>query len=134
MGTNMKRIIIDTNFYVAFKRNDAEAVNLLQRADYIGVNTVIFGELLAGFRCGNKERDNRAELDRFLDSARVNLLVVDDETSEFYAQVFSELRQKGRPIPSNDLWLAASALQHGLALATFDDHFTHISSILLALR
>jgi predicted nucleic acid-binding protein len=134
MGTNMKRIIIDTNFYVAFKRNDAEAVNLLQRADYIGVNTVILGELLAGFRCGNKERDNRAELDRFLDSARVNLLVVDDETSEFYAQVFSELRQKGRPVPSNDLWLAASALQHGLALATFDDHFTHISSILLALR
>lgn len=134
MGTNMKRIIIDTNFYVAFKRNNAEAVNLLQRADYIGVNTVILGELLAGFRCGNKERDNRAELDRFLDSARVNLLVVDDETSEFYAQVFSELRQKGRPIPSNDLWLAASALQHGLALATFDDHFTHISSILLALR
>jgi len=134
MGSNMKRIIIDTNFYVAFKRNDAEAVNLLQRADYIGVNTVILGELLAGFRCGNKERDNRAELDRFLDSARVNLLVVDDETSEFYAQVFSELRQKGRPIPSNDLWLAASALQHGLALATFDDHFTHISSILLALR
>lgn len=130
----MKRIIIDTNFYVAFKRNDAEAVSLLQRADYIGVNTVILGELLAGFRCGNKERDNRAELDRFLDSARVNLLAVDDETSEFYAQVFSELRQKGRPIPSNDLWLAASALQHGLALATFDDHFTHISSILLALR
>ena len=134
MGTNMKRIIIDTNFYVAFKRNDAEAVNLLQRADYIGVNTVILGELLSGFRCGNKERDNRAELDRFLDSARVNLLVVDDETSEFYAQVFSELRQKGRPVPSNDLWLAASALQHGLALATFDDHFTHVSSILLALR
>lgn len=130
----MKRIIIDTNFYVAFKRNDAEAVSLLRRADYIGVNTVILGELLAGFRCGNKERDNRAELDRFLDSARVNLLVVDDETSEFYAQVFSELRQKGRPIPSNDLWLAASALQHGLALATLDDHFTHISSILLALR
>ena len=130
----MKRIIIDTNFYVAFKRNDAEAVNLLQRADYIGVNTVILGELLAGFRCGNKDRDNRAELDRFLDSARVNLLVVDEETSDFYAQVFSELRQKGRPIPSNDLWLAASALQHGLALATFDDHFTHISSILLALR
>ncbi len=134
MGTNMKRIIIDTNFYVAFKRNDPEAVNLLQRADYIGVNTVILGELLAGFRCGNKERENRAELDLFLDSARVNIIAVDDETSEFYAQVFSELRQKGRPIPSNDLWLAASALQHGLALATFNDHFTHISSMLLALR
>src|SRR6266702_821945 len=131
---NMKRIIIDTNFYAAFKRNDTEAVNLLKRAEYIGVNTVILGELLAGFRCGNRERENRMELDQFLDSARVDIVMVDDETSEFYAQVFSELRQKGRPIPSNDLWLAASALQHGLALATYDDHFRYISSILLALR
>lgn len=48
--------------------------------------------------------------------------------------VNQELRQKGRPIPSNDLWLAASALQHGLALATFDDHFSHINGILPALR
>jgi predicted nucleic acid-binding protein len=130
----MKRIIIDTNFYTAFKRNDAAAVNLLQRAEYIGVNTVILGELLAGFRCGNREQQNRFELDQFLDSARVATIAVDDETAEFYAQVFSDLRQKGRPIPSNDLWLAASALQNGLALATFDDHFSAISGLLLALR
>lgn len=130
----MKRIIIDTNFYAAFKRNEADAVNLLKRVEYIGVNSVILGELLAGFRCGNRERENRLELDQFLDSVRVDTIPLDDETAEFYAQVFSELRQKGRPIPSNDLWLAASALQHGLALATYDDHFRHISSILLALR
>lgn len=130
----MKRIIIDTNFYAAFKRNENEAVSLLKQVEYIGVNSVILGELLAGFRCGNRERKNRIELDQFLDSARVNLIPIDDETAEFYAQVFSELRQKGRPIPSNDLWLAASALQHGLALATYDDHFSHISGILLAVR
>lgn len=130
----MKRIIIDTNFYAAFKRNAAEAANLLKRVEYIGINTVILGELLAGFRCGNRERENRLELEQFLDTARVDTIALDDETAEFYAQVFSELRQKGRPIPSNDLWLAASALQHGLALATYDDHFRHISSILLALR
>lgn len=130
----MKRIIIDTNFYVAFKRNDTEAVKLLKCVDYIGINAVILGELFAGFRCGNKERQNRAELEQFLDSARVYTLVLDDETPEFYAQVFSELRQKGRPIPSNDLWLAASALQHGLALATYDDHFNNISGLLLANR
>ena len=61
-------------------------------------------------------------------------LALDDETSEYYAQVFSELRQKGRPIPSNDLWLAASALQHGLALATYDEHFSNISGLLLTIR
>jgi predicted nucleic acid-binding protein len=59
---------------------------------------------------------------------------IDDETAEFYSQVFHELKQKGRPIPSNDLWLAASALQHGLALATFDDHFSNISGLLLTQR
>jgi len=130
----MKRIIIDTNFYAAFKRNEAEAVNLVKRVEYIGVNTVILGELLAGFRCGNRERENRLELDQFLDSARVDTITLDDETAEFYAQIFSELRQKGRPIPSNDLWLAASALQHGLALATYDEHFNNISGLLMATR
>lgn len=130
----MKRIVIDTNFYAAFKKNDSAAVDLLRRAEFIGVNTVILGELLAVFRCGSREEQNREELDQFLDSPRVDVLSIDDETSEFYAQVFHELKQKGRPIPSNDLWLAASALQHGLALATNDDHFSHVSGLLLAHR
>lgn len=130
----MKRIIIDTNFYTSFKKNDTEAVNALKEAEYIGVSTVILGELLAGFRCGNKERQNRVELDQFLDSPRVYTIMIDDQTAEFYAQIFSELRQKGRPIPSNDLWLAASALQHGLGLATFDEHFRHISGLLIVTR
>lgn len=132
MGEQMKRIIIDTNFYAAFKRNETDAVNLLRRVEYIGVNTVILGELLAGFRCGNREKQNREELDQFLDATRVELISLDEETAEFYAQVFAELRQLGRPIPSNDLWLAASALQHGLALATYDDHFSQITGLLLA--
>ena len=130
----MKRIIIDTNFYAAFKKNDADAVAILRQAEYIGVNSVILGELLAGFRCGNREHQNRLELDQFFASARVDTITLDDETAEFYAQVFSELRSKGRPIPSNDLWLAASALQHGLALATYDEHFSSISGLLLAVR
>lgn len=130
----MRRVILDTNFYTAFKRNEPGAVALLKQAEYIGINSVILGELLAGFRCGSKERQNRKELDQFLDSPRVFTLAIDDETPEFYAQVFSELRQKGRPIPSNDLWLAASALQHGLALASYDEHFSNISGLLLAPR
>jgi predicted nucleic acid-binding protein len=130
----MIRIIVDTNIYVAFKRKEESALNLLRRSEYIAVNTVILGELLAGFRCGSREKQNRQELDRFLDSPRVVLLPVNDETSEFYAQIFYELRQKGRPIPSNDLWLAATALQHGLAVASFDKHFNHINGLMLALE
>lgn len=130
----MKKIIIDTNFYVAFKKGDDLTVLILQKADYIAVNAVVLGELLAGFRCGTNETRNRKELENFLDSPRVDFLPVDDETTEFYAQVFAELKQHGRPIPTNDLWLAATAMQHGLALATYDKHFSYISGLLLVNR
>lgn len=128
----MKRIIIDTNFYVAFKKRDDVAVATLRKADYIAVNSVILGELLAGFRCGTREKQNREELDLFFDSPRVNFLSVDDETAEFFTQIFADLKQNGHPIPTNDLWIAASAMQHGLALATYDDHFKSIGGLLLA--
>jgi len=128
----MKQILIDTNYYVGFKRRQELIVERLRQAEYIGVSTVVLGELLAGFRCGSRERENRRELELFLDSPRVAVLGIDEETAEFYAGVFRALREKGRPIPSNDLWLAASALRHGLALATLDSHFSEIDGLLLA--
>lgn len=128
----MKHIMIDTNFYVAFKRKQQPAVDLLRQAEYIAVNTVVFGEILAGFRCGSREAENRRELDQFLDSPRVEILDIDEDTAEFYAAVFRALKEKGRPIPSNDLWIAASTLRHGLGLATLDEHFRNIDGLLLA--
>jgi tRNA(fMet)-specific endonuclease VapC len=127
----MKRILVDTNFYVAFKRKQQPAIELLRQVEYIGVNTVVLGELLAGFRCGTREEENRQELDQFLDSPRVEILTIDEETADFYAAVFRALKDKGRPIPSNDLWIAASTLRHGLALATLDEHFRNIDGLLL---
>lgn len=129
----MKRIFIDTNVYAAFKRNEPVVIGLMRRAELIAVSTVILGELLAGFRCGSREEQNRRELDLFLDAPRVSVYSIDDETAEFYSSVFSDLKMKGRPIPSNDIWLAASTLQHGCALATLDGHFTHVSGLLMAL-
>ena len=128
----MKQILIDTNYYVGFKRKQELIVERLRQAEYIGVSTVVLGELLAGFRCGSRERENRRELELFLDSPRVEVLGIDEETAEFYAGVFRALREEGRPIPSNDLWLVASALRHGLALATLDSHFSEIDGLLLA--
>ena len=128
----MKTILIDTNFYVAFKRKQQSAVDLLRQVEYIGVSTIVLGELLAGFRCGSRAAENRRELDEFLDSPRVEILILDEETPDFYAEVFRALKQKGRPIPTNDLWIASVALRHGLALATLDEHFRHIDGLLLA--
>jgi len=126
----MKRVLIDTNFYVAFKRNDSLVIDLLKRVVFIGINPIVLGELLSGFRLGTKEEQNRNELDAFLNSPRINFLSIDDETPEYYAKIFQDLSTKGTPIPSNDIWIAASAMQHGLLLATFDDHFKYIEGLM----
>jgi len=128
----VKRILVDTNLYVDFKRGSEDAVEVLRLAGEISISTVVLGELLAGFAGGSRERRNREELAAFLDSPRVVVRQVDEATADFYATVFTLLRQKGRPIPSNDLWIAATALQHGLILATRDEHFAEIDALATA--
>lgn len=127
----MKKILIDTNAYVAFKKNNADAVNTFKQMEYIGINIVVLGELLSGFKGGSKESTNRKELEQFLDSPRVNLLMLDEETAEFYARIYWDLKKRGKPIPTNDLWVAASAMKYGLALFSYDEHFTNIAGLIL---
>lgn len=127
----MKRILVDTNAYAAFKRNDAATVATFRAVEYIGVNIVVLGELFSGFKGGSKELQNRKELEQFLDSPRVNVIVLDEETAEFYARIYLDLKKKGGPIPTNDIWIAASAMRHGLSLFTYDDHFNKVDGLII---
>ena len=127
----MNRILIDTNIYSSAMRGDTEVVRLLRRVSHIGISSISVGELLSGFKGGNKEQKNRKELDIFLDSPRVALYPVTQETAEHYSSVLTRLKQKGTPIPTNDIWIAATALQHGLPLYTLDKHFSHIEEVIL---
>jgi len=127
----MKRILIDTNVYAAFKRNELIAIEVLRRVEYIGINTIVLGEILGGFKGGNKEAENKKELNQFLDSQRVYILEIDEETAEFYAKIYWDLKKKGNPIPTNDMWVAASAMRHGLSLFTYDEHFNNINGLIL---
>lgn len=127
----MRKIMIDTNVYALFKRNDAFVLEKLRRIEFIGISIVVLGELLCGFKGGNKEIKNREELEQFLDLPRVHLIQVDEETAEIYAKIFWNLKKKGTPIPTNDIWLAASAMQHGIHLFTNDEHFKNIDGFLL---
>jgi tRNA(fMet)-specific endonuclease VapC len=127
----MKRILIDTIAYAAFKRNDPVALEVVRSSEYIGINMVVLGELYCGFKGGSKEAMNRKELAQFLDSPRVETILIDEETAEFYAKIFWDLKKKGKPVPGNDLWVAASAMRYGLALFTYDDHFRNIEGLLL---
>jgi tRNA(fMet)-specific endonuclease VapC len=125
----VKRILFDTNAYAAFKRGDPGATEVIRLADRIGMNAVVLGELLAGFAGGSHEERNRRELAEFLGSPRVEMLPLSSSTAEHYAGVFQLLRRKGRPIPTNDLWIAASALEHGYAVYTHDEHFRAIEGL-----
>ena len=126
----MKRVLIDAGIYAAFKRNLAPVVSSLRQCDEIHINSVVLAELLEGFKAGSKESKNRKELRAFLNSPRAHLDPVDEGTAEYYAHIFSQLRSKGTPMSSNDLWIAATAMQHGLALFSRASYFTAIDGLL----
>ncbi len=127
----MSRVLVDTNIYSLAMRGDAEIVEALRRIDRIFFSAVSLGELYTGFKAGRREGDNREELAQFLDSPRVSLLAVDEETAEFYAEILIGLKNRGTPIPTNDIWIAAAAFQHGLKLFTRDRHFHHVAGLVL---
>ena len=118
----MKRALIDTNIYSLAMRGEPDAINRLQRLDEIGFAVVSVGELLAGFRSGSREAKNRSELRIFLESSRVRVLNVDQQTADFYATLFTALKRAGTPIPTNDIWIAAIAQQHDLPVVAQRRH------------
>ena len=125
------RLLIDSNRYRDFCAGCIEVVHLIQRAEEIHLPFVVLGELRAGFACGTRARENEKALARFLSSPRVRLLFADEATTHHYANLFRQLRAQGTPIPANDLWVAALAVQHGLALLSRDEHFAHLPQLLI---
>ena len=97
----------------------------------MAVSAVVLGELYSGFRAGNRQAENAAQLAQFLSKPSVRVLNVTEETALRYAEVDLYLRKKGRPIPRNDVWIAAAALEHGLQLLTLDLHFREIPLLLI---
>lgn len=127
----MSRLLLDTSAYSAMRRGDRRLLAPIQQAAEVFLTPVVIGELLYGFLGGGLEPGNRGLLRELLESPRVDVLSVDEETAERYAVIRDYLRQQGRPIPANDLWIAASAAQHGLRLLTLDDHFKGVPQVLL---
>ena len=125
----MRPIVIDTNAYTAFKRGEAAIVSVLQHAPVIIVCATVLGELLVGFAAGQRQSANRSELTKFLNVPRVKVVASTAATADLYALVYAALRLKGKPIPTNDLWIAASSLEHGAALLTLDAHFQSIDGL-----
>lgn len=125
----MSAFCLDTSAYSNFRRGNEELAALLDRAELVGVPTAALGELRTGFLLGSRWRRNESELDAFLDNPVVEVLPVDSETSGQYAQIVAELRKAGTAIPTNDIWIAATAARNGATVLTCDDHFERIGRV-----
>lgn len=125
----MSRLVLDTSAYSHFKRGDAEAVDTLSRASWIGVPVVVIGELAAGFAMGRRRAVNEKELREFLAQPVVEVLDVTEEVARAWGEIVVALRHAKTPLPSNDLWIAAIAASAGAPVVTYDGHFELIRRI-----
>jgi predicted nucleic acid-binding protein len=127
----MTRVMLDTSAYSAFMRGHPEVKLALQHAEEIYLNPVILGELLAGFMRGKRRKKNARELQALLSSSRVKVVDMDEDTAERYAVILNSLWNAGTPIPTNDIWIAASAMQHGLHVLTTDVHYQRVPQVMV---
>jgi len=122
-------VALDTNAYSDFMRNDAARVQVIRAARHLYMPLIVLAELRAGFIAGSQQSMNAANLQRFLNTPRVSVLIPDEQTTHHYAQLYLQLRKKAVAIPTNDLWIAALVIQHNLVLCTSDAHFQPLPQI-----
>ena len=122
-------VALDTNAYSDFMRGNLQRVDVVRAARSISVPLIVLGELRAGFAAGDRESTNAANLQRFLSSPRVAVLLPDEQTAHHHARLYLQLRGQGASIPTNDLWIASLVVQHGLVLCTSDRHFRQLPQV-----
>ena len=123
------RLALDANRYTDLCRGEPAVVRAIEEAPEVLVPFIVLGELRASFAAGTRSVENERVLSRFLALPDVKILHSDDETTHHYASIYRQLRRQGTPIPSNDMWIAALALQHDLVLYARDRHFNHLPQL-----
>ena len=123
------RLALDTNAYCAFVAGDSDIAGLVRRSQIVALPVVVLGELKAGFANGSRREENERILTSILATKRVRVLSVTEATSAIYGTLWSDLRKRGRPLPTNDVWIAAQCLEADLPLLTRDTHFQAIPDL-----
>jgi tRNA(fMet)-specific endonuclease VapC len=120
------KAILDTSAYSGLTKGGPEILEILSHAERLSVPSIVLGELHSGFRRGSRRKENEQLLARFLRKPSVSVVDVTADTAERYAEIDVFLFAKGKPIPRNDVWIAALALEHGGVLITRDAHFQEL--------
>jgi tRNA(fMet)-specific endonuclease VapC len=116
--------LLDTNAVILYMNNDETVKVLVDKASELFLSVIALGELYFGAENSSKQLENVQKVENF--SKNITILACDGETAKWYGRVHKQLRDIGQPIPQNDIWIAAIALQHGLTLLTKDKHFDNV--------
>ena len=125
----MMHVLLDTNAYGRLLVGDAEVLDAVAEAEQVYLSVFVMGELLMGFRGGGKYLENRRLSKAFLAKPTVAFLGASEETAEIFGQIKHDLRKAGTPIPLNDAWIAAHAMESGAVLISYDRHFSYVAGL-----
>lgn len=127
----MSRILLDSNAYTEFFKGNKSVREQIEKSTAVVLSVVVVAELLTAFKKGQKEKSNKKQLEQFLSKPSTVFLEAGRETAAVYSEIKHELDKKGTPIPLNDLWIAAQAMETGPVLITYDRHFLNIPGLRL---
>jgi tRNA(fMet)-specific endonuclease VapC len=123
------KLLLDTNAYTALRLGRNAVTDQVQRSEKVLLSVIVAGELLFGFRHGSRYEENAAALRTFLEDPNVTVLPITWRTSEIFGRVSAALRKQGTPIPTNDIWLAAQAMEEDATLFSSDQHFARVEGL-----
>ena len=130
----MNAAVIDTNVLIDCFQRGGGAADAISDYDRILVCPAVIGEFKAGIDTGTKRGKKAKErLDEFLDDPAVEIVPCTDETAEYYARIYRTLKENGTPLPTNDIWIASAALEHGATVLSGDGHFSRVPMLKVAL-
>ena len=123
------RVLLDSNAYSRLMRGDEQTATMVRDATEVLMSAVVIGELRYGFRNGSRFDRNATDLWSFLDNPYVSFVPVGSITADRYSRIAAALRARGNPIPTNDVWIAAHAMETGADLVSADRHFEAVDGI-----
>jgi tRNA(fMet)-specific endonuclease VapC len=121
------RYLLDTNILIALFANESAVTDHLREAEEVFVPSIALGELYYGARKSSHVGENIARINDLATNSAV--LGCDTKTAQQYGEIKNRLRQKGHPIPENDIWIAAIATQNDLTLVARDAHFKEVDEL-----
>lgn len=123
------KFLLDTNIVIALLAGDPAVLKNLTESTEIFIPSIVAGELFYGAFCSQRITENINKIQQLIDNT--GIIDCDLQIARQYGEIKSALKTKGRPLPENDIWIAAMAMRHSLNLVSRDQHFQYIEGLLI---